>query len=83
MRCPIEKSNLTRRSYEADIEVDECPRCHSIWLDVGEIERIQETLRNDYSDELKKIPDLISQAYEMARAKLKKNRDCPNCGGDG
>ncbi len=70
---------MINRIYETDIEIDECPECKGIWLDSGELEKIQETIENDYSDELKKIPDYIDGAFNMARAKQEGMRECPKC----
>ena len=79
MKCPKDQSELSKRIYESDIEIDECPQCRGVWLDNGELEKIQETKENDYSEELKTIPNYISGAYTMANAKQEEVRKCPNC----
>lgn len=81
MRCPIDRADLHKHHYEADVVVDVCPKCRGVWLDAGELERIQENLENDYSSELQRLPDFVSRAYEMARAKEAPARDCPSCNG--
>ncbi len=79
MKCPKDKNLLINRIYEAEIEIDECPECQGIWLDAGELEKIQETIENDYSDELKRIPDDISGAFRMAQTQQEGIRECPKC----
>ncbi len=79
MKCPDDGNLLNKRIYESVIEIDECPECQGIWLDAGELERIQETIENDYSDELKKIPEYIAGAYNMAMAREEGERECQNC----
>ena len=39
MRCPKCGERLQQRSMHG-VEVDECPACHGMWLDQGELEKI-------------------------------------------
>jgi hypothetical protein len=39
MRCPKCGERLNRHSLH-DVEVEECPGCHGMWLDQGEAEKI-------------------------------------------
>jgi Zn-finger nucleic acid-binding protein len=80
MNCPVDGEVLTSARYEADIQVDECAKCRGIWLDAGELQRIESTKERDYSEELKRIPDHVARAYEMARQRSQKERMCPSCG---
>jgi Zn-finger nucleic acid-binding protein len=80
VKCPIDQSELNRQKYEADISVEACPACQGVWLDHGELERIQESVEHDYSSELQRVPDFVARAYAMARAKGAAVRDCPSCG---
>jgi Zn-finger nucleic acid-binding protein len=82
MKCPKDNSILTTQVYEAAIKVDICPACQGMWLDKGELEQIEETMEHDYSEELKRIPDLIGNAYEMARQKALPEISCPKCGAE-
>lgn len=79
MKCPKDESVLESRTYEGDVEVDACPSCQGMWLDKGELEQIEEVRERDYSEELKRIPDLIGPAYEMARQQTLPALDCPKC----
>jgi Zn-finger nucleic acid-binding protein len=79
MKCPLDGSELSRQTYEADIETDKCPDCGGIWLDHKELERIQGTREHDYSEEIRQLPNLVGQAYAMALAKSKPEVQCPSC----
>lgn len=79
MQCPIDHQTLVQRRYEWDIVIDECPACHGVWLEAGELERIQNAVEHDYGDELRAIPDSVSRAYAMAREKSERERRCPVC----
>jgi uncharacterized protein len=78
MRCPRCRSELRQLTWEADIAVDQCVSCRGIWLDKGELERIQETIERDYSEALGRI-SVIAQAYELARQKAAVGIRCPRC----
>jgi hypothetical protein len=39
MRCPKCGDRLTTRT-KLEVELDECPRGHGIWLDAGELEKL-------------------------------------------
>lgn len=41
MECPRDHSVLVSGVYEGDVEVDMCLSCQGIWLDKGEIERLE------------------------------------------
>ena len=78
MDCPRDQSPLKTRRYEADVQVDECPSCLGIWLDATELERIQETLERDYSQELGQV-ETVARAYDIARQKHRPDIACPRC----
>ena len=80
MKCPRDNSKLKSEVYEGDITVDICPSCEGMWLDKGELERIERIRQRDYSEELKRIPDLAGNAYKMARQKMLPEICCPKCG---
>jgi hypothetical protein len=44
MRCPKCGSELKELSFHS-VQIDQCPGCHGVWLDAGELERVaaQET----------------------------------------
>ncbi len=82
MRCPCDNAALESQVYEGDVKVDVCPSCQGMWLDKGELEQIEEIQERDYSEELKRLPDLIGSAYEMARQKMLPVICCPKCGAE-
>lgn len=82
MKCPKDGTELQAKNYEADITVDSCDACGGMWLDDGELERIQEVKENDYSHELERMPDLGVGAYALAEAKTDRSLSCPKCGAD-
>jgi Zn-finger nucleic acid-binding protein len=80
MKCPHDGTELSTRTYEAQIEVDECPKCNGMWLDKGELEQVQETIANDYRAELRGIPNSTVEAYKAARGRGPDDAlKCPKC----
>ncbi len=82
MNCPKDQAELHADVYESDVTVEGCQFCGGVWLDDGELRRIEESSENDYSEELARMPELGYQAYELAQAKDGRSLQCPNCGGD-
>jgi uncharacterized protein len=39
MRCPKCEGTLVEITHE-DVQVDRCDKCHGVWLDAGELERL-------------------------------------------
>lgn len=79
MHCPNDKTELEKSLYESVVEVDECKTCHGLWLDAGELEKKQKTIENDYTDELKKMPDHIAGAFRVEKEMQEALRVCPKC----
>jgi hypothetical protein len=79
MKCPRDGSSLETIKYEADIEVDQCPTCHGMWLDKGELEQIQETIEHDYSKDLAVEPDHVRKAFALSRPTHTGQIHCPKC----
>ncbi len=69
--------------WEADIEVQRCPKCDGVWLDEGQLDRIVRTQGNDYSlvdplhaaDQRQRAAAVSAQALEDEA-----EPDCPACG---
>ena len=82
MQCPHDGSPLKPKTYEADVQVDLCDKCGGMWLQKGELERIQATIENDYRAELGGMPHSTRAAYEMARGRMEHDDlTCPECEG--
>ncbi len=79
MNCPRDKSPLNKKIYEDAIEVDECSTCGGMFLHKGELEKIQETIDNDYVGQYSRFEDHIGQAYAAARQKALGDIKCPSC----
>lgn len=79
MKCPRCQSDLSVRTYEADVQVDECPDCHGMWLDAGELDRIEGAVENDYSEQLRRPDHTVARSFEMARQRALPDIDCPKC----
>jgi Zn-finger nucleic acid-binding protein len=79
MQCPIDQHDLQKQDYEGVAEVDICPHCSGVWLDKGELEAIQDTVGNDYIEEMDKFPDYAGNAYEVALQKKMADITCPSC----
>lgn len=80
MKCPDDGSQLQKRHYEATVEIDECPSCHGVWLDAGELEKIQESKERDHEEALSRPPDYAIRAHRAARQKQEGKRRCSHCG---
>ncbi len=39
MRCPKDGTRLEHKTH-LDVPLEECPRCHGIWLDKGELDEL-------------------------------------------
>lgn len=39
MKCPVDGHRLATRD-RVGVEINSCPKCHGVWLDRGELEKI-------------------------------------------
>lgn len=79
MNCPIDNTPLIKQIYESSIEIDACTACEGIWLDKGELEKLQYIQINDYKEELMRIPDYVGKSILLAKSKERKSINCPVC----
>ena len=79
MECPRDQGTLATKKYEANIEIDSCAICGGVWLDAGELERIQETVERDYTNA--KRQSLATEANEAAKPRQHEAISCPKCKG--
>ena len=47
MKCPKCKTELVQKYYKGMIEVDSCPRCRGMWLDVNELDKLEDVAFDD------------------------------------
>lgn len=79
MKCPIDQDQLVSKIYEGSLEVDMCPTCNGIWLDKGELAKIQDIQINDYRTELSLIPDYVGKSILLAKSRNAPAINCPVC----
>jgi Zn-finger nucleic acid-binding protein len=79
MKCPIDNTELENRQYESIVNADICPSCSGMFLDKGELEIIEQTLTDNYKNNLSNLPDDIDEAYAMAKQKSAPAVTCPKC----
>jgi len=77
MRCPRDSTDLRTQTYEASVEVDQCPQCSGLFLNKGELETLQASID---TDERKASVD----ALEISRAPVDAQDTsaiitCPQC----
>jgi Zn-finger nucleic acid-binding protein len=77
MKCPIDKLEFTKSSAKG-IVLNECPKCHGVWLRRQAIEQIAKT-RDMHLDQTEKgslvggmIVDLLGEALLSAGDLLKR-----------
>jgi len=79
MKCPRDGADLAARTYEAKIEVDECPLCGGMWLDHGELEAIQQTIERDYKQALDEPVDSVAEGMDSLRQRQLGPIACLKC----
>ena len=79
MNCPICAGKLKNVNYEADIMVDECPMCKGIWLDTGELEKIQTNAQKNHKEKYSQFESYTEIGARMSDQMGKKNINCPKC----
>ncbi|MDP7014147.1 MAG: zf-TFIIB domain-containing protein, partial [Verrucomicrobiota bacterium] len=61
MKCANCNNELAPITYEGGVVVDACDQCSGMYLDSGELEKIQDNKDNDYSDMLACHPPLLER----------------------
>jgi Zn-finger nucleic acid-binding protein len=77
MKCPRDGAPLTTEPYGDNTTVDRCATCAGVWLDLGELDTIQQD--SDIPPAALDDVDVIADAYEMARQKALPEIECPRC----
>lgn len=73
MRCPLCNVDL-QMSERNGIEIDYCPTCRGVWLDRGELDKIIERSRNNYTSQHEfKQEDLHGHGYHGDKKKKYKS----------
>ncbi len=75
MKCPKCKATLKRIERE-DVTVDSCELCYGIWLDKGELEKINSYKDGQIKDSQEVIKKILGSESEVIE---KKSFNCPSC----
>jgi uncharacterized protein len=70
MKCPKCGTELVQKYYKGMIEVDACPNCRGMWLDVNELDRLEDVV---FDDDARKG----SLIHSQKRSEFQ----CPHCAG--
>jgi Zn-finger nucleic acid-binding protein len=63
------------------VEIDRCGTCGGVFLDYGELEKIQSTGNDAVRTRWDDVKDAVTRrAYERARRKERPPINCPSCG---
>ncbi|HLO57881.1 MAG TPA: zf-TFIIB domain-containing protein [Bacteroidales bacterium] len=68
-RCTVELKNKTILDFKYFLNIDYCESCGGIWLDKGEMERLEKTIEPTFY-EIRKIPSQKVQLQPVI---------CPSC----
>jgi Zn-finger nucleic acid-binding protein len=75
VRCP--GVALLVRHYE-QVEIDQCPQCHGLWLDDGEIAHIVEIEQEKFDHEL--VVKAVEAAFTgVPSHEIESKESCPKC----
>ena len=70
MNCPKCSTELVQKFYKGMLEVDSCPNCRGMWLDMNELDRLEDVI---FDDDARKGSLIHSQK--------KSDFHCPHCEG--
>jgi Zn-finger nucleic acid-binding protein len=71
MKCPKCQHELNHQLF-GEVEVDQCPNCQGVWLDLGELPQLRQQKNTTYSQGL-----TATAVHDVLTA------PCPHCGGKG
>jgi uncharacterized protein len=76
--CPRDKTSLVPQLFDSTIEAEHCSSCGGVFLDKGQLEKIEDATAKDYAAQIKE-PDDGAQEAEMAKQLERKEATCPKC----
>lgn len=79
MDCPRDETPLMSARVDGEVVVDTCARCGGLWLDEGELRRLEDLYRSRV-DRIPDEPDAMTAALQMAKQKNLPPAGCPTCG---
>ncbi|HNC08720.1 MAG TPA: zf-TFIIB domain-containing protein [Anaerolineales bacterium] len=69
MNCPKCNTELTKKFYKGMFEVDTCPNCRGMWLDLDELDKLEDV-----------IFDEDSKKGSLIHFQDRTDFPCPHCG---
>jgi len=79
----LRHAELCREAHKSGIEIERCEGCGGVWLDPGELEKIQRWARErEGASRARSIDDAVQRAYARAREPEREPVICPSCGDD-
>lgn len=69
MNCPKCNSELTKKYYKGMFEVDSCPNCRGMWLDLYELDKLEDV-----------VFDEDAHKGSLIHFKTRTEFSCPQCG---
>lgn len=79
MKCPMCAGELKSVNYESDTMVDECSLCKGIWLDAGELEKIQTKVQKNHKEKYSQFESYTEIGARMSSQMGGKKINCPKC----
>ena len=70
---------LASLPHPSGVILDACPLCGGVWLDKGELERIETRAERSEGPRATSV-DFVRRAYEEARRVPREPLSCPSCG---
>jgi len=79
LTCPRDHSGLVPQPFESIVQVDHCASCGGVFLDKGELEKIENAAAKEYANQVEDPDGGAQQACEMAKQLERKDATCPKC----
>jgi uncharacterized protein len=79
MQCPIDKQELQNHVFELNVTVDKCATCQGVFLDQGELEKLEAEALKAERHLTSEEGDGASKAYDFARQANLPEIKCPKC----
>lgn len=68
MKCPKCNFELVQKYYKGMIEVDACPNCRGMWLDINELDKLEDVIFDD-----------DAHKGSLFHSQKKTDLPCPHC----
>jgi Zn-finger nucleic acid-binding protein len=81
----LRRATLQSLAHRAGVEIDRCSACGGIFLNHGELEKIQSAAWAQRAESDEAVPSVVARAYMSAAERARGEREplrCPSCSGD-